>query len=174
MEEGVPQNLGHEWRDLHPFEIPGVRFPTDNTPPNQRRLAENDALVELIQTTEYLEDTPMWGQRDYQFYPLGMVTLLIEEEEGAEEEVEKEENRWVRDCLKEKQSEGLGEVNPEEMEGEMGEDFIPRPLWKEIREIGRKRNGQVLRVIEEEGETSLFLPHNIRVTTKDPTHSCSI
>ena len=62
---GVPENLGHEWRVLHPFEIPGVRFPNDNTAPNQRRLAENDALVELIQTTEYLEDTPMWGQRDY-------------------------------------------------------------------------------------------------------------
>ena len=44
-----------------PFEIPGVRFLTDDTPLNQRRLAENDALVELIQTTEYLEDTPMWG-----------------------------------------------------------------------------------------------------------------
>ena len=59
---------GQEWRVLHPFEIPGVRVPTDNTPPNQRRLAENVALVELIQTTEYLEDTPMWGQRDYRFY----------------------------------------------------------------------------------------------------------
>ena len=69
LAEGIPKNLGHEWRVLHPFEIPGVRCPTDNTPPNQRRLAENDALVELIQTTEYLEDTPMWGQRDYQFYP---------------------------------------------------------------------------------------------------------
>ena len=52
-----------------PFEIPGERFPTDTTPPNQRRLAENDALVELIQTTEYLEDMPMWGQWDYWFYP---------------------------------------------------------------------------------------------------------
>ena len=41
----------------------------DNTPPNQSRLAEDDALVELIQTTEYLEDTPTWGQRDYQLYP---------------------------------------------------------------------------------------------------------
>ena len=41
----------------------------DNTPPNERRLAENDALVELIQTTEYLEDTPTWGQRDYWLYP---------------------------------------------------------------------------------------------------------
>ena len=46
-----------------------MRFPTDNTPPNLRRLAENDALVELIQTTEYLEDTPTWGQRDYWLYP---------------------------------------------------------------------------------------------------------
>ena len=58
----VPENLGHEWRVLHPFELPGVRFPTDITLPNQRRLAENDALVELIQTTEYLEDIPMGGQ----------------------------------------------------------------------------------------------------------------
>ena len=65
LAEGIPENLGHEWRVLQPFEIQGVRFPTDNTPPNQRRWAENDTLVELIQTTEYLEDTLMWGQRDY-------------------------------------------------------------------------------------------------------------
>ena len=52
LEEWIPENLGYEWRVLHPFEVLGVRFPTDNTPPNQRRLAENDALVELIQTTE--------------------------------------------------------------------------------------------------------------------------
>ena len=69
LAEGIPENLGHEWRILHPFEIPGVRFPTNNTPPIQRRLAENDTLVELIQTTEYLEDTPTWGQRDYWLYP---------------------------------------------------------------------------------------------------------
>ena len=89
--EGIPEELGHEWRVLDPFEIPGVRFPTDNTPPNQRRLAENDALVELIQTTEYLEDTPMWGQRDYWLYPLDMVILSIEEEADLEE-VEEEGN----------------------------------------------------------------------------------
>ena len=94
----------------------------------------------------------MWGQRDYRFYPLGMVTLFLEE--GTEEEVEEEENGWVRDHLKEKQSEGLREILPMEME----EDSIPSPLWKEIRELGRKRNGQVLQVMEEEGETSLFLP----------------
>ena len=61
--EDIPDELGHEWRILHPFELPGVKFPTDTMPPNQRRLAENDALVELIQTTEYLDDIPTWGQR---------------------------------------------------------------------------------------------------------------
>ena len=66
--EGLPDELGPEWRVLHPFEIPGVRFPTEDTPPNHRRLAENDTLVELIQTAEYLEDVPSWGQR--RFYPL--------------------------------------------------------------------------------------------------------
>ena len=66
--EGLPDELGPEWRVLHPFEILGVRFPTEDTPPNHRRLAESDALVELIQTAEYLEDAPLWGQR--RFYPL--------------------------------------------------------------------------------------------------------
>ena len=50
--EDIPGELGHEWRVLHPFEHPGVRFPMDSSPPNQRKLAENDALLELIQTTE--------------------------------------------------------------------------------------------------------------------------
>ena len=65
--EGLPDELGPEWRILHPFEIPGVRYPTEDTPPNHRRLAENDTLVELIQTAEYLEDAPSWEQR--RFYP---------------------------------------------------------------------------------------------------------
>ena len=69
LPEDNPDELGCEWRVLHPFELPGVRFPTDITPPNQRRLAENDALVELIQTTEHLDDVPTWGQRDYRLYP---------------------------------------------------------------------------------------------------------
>ena len=175
MKEGVPENLGHEWRVLHPFEIPGIRFPTDNTPPNQRRLAEN-VLVELIQITEYLEDTPMWGQRDYQFYPHRYSKPFYRGRGRGEEEVEveAEENGWVRDHLKEKQSKDLGEVLPIEMEEKMGEESIPRPFWKELREIGRRRNGQILRVMEEEQETSLYLPHNTRITTNDPTHSCSI
>ena len=58
LPEDIPDELGHEWRVLHPFELPGVRFPMDSTPSNQRRMAENDALVELIQMTEYLDDVP--------------------------------------------------------------------------------------------------------------------
>ena len=27
LAEGIPEELGHEWRVLHPFEIPGWRFP---------------------------------------------------------------------------------------------------------------------------------------------------
>ena len=69
LPEEIPDELGCEWRVLHPFELPGVRLPTDSTPPNQRRLAENDALVELIQTKEYLDDAPTWGQRYYRLYP---------------------------------------------------------------------------------------------------------
>ena len=52
----------------------------DSTPSNQSRLAENDALVELIQTTKYLDDVPLWGQRDYRLYPLYTVTPSIEQE----------------------------------------------------------------------------------------------
>ena len=33
IEEEVLENLGLEWRALHPFELPGVRFPADNNPP---------------------------------------------------------------------------------------------------------------------------------------------
>ena len=69
LPEDIPDELGHEWRVLHPFDLPGVRFPTDTMLQNYRRLAKNDALVELIQTTEYLDDVPTWGQRDYRLYP---------------------------------------------------------------------------------------------------------
>ena len=69
--EGLPDELGPVWRVLHPFEIPGVKFPTEDTPPNHRRMAENDALVELIQTAEYLEDAPSWGQRRFYLLQYG-------------------------------------------------------------------------------------------------------
>ena len=69
LPEEIPDVLDHQWRVLHPFDLPGVRFPSETTPSNLRRLAENDALVELIQTTEYLDDVPTWGQRDYRLYP---------------------------------------------------------------------------------------------------------
>ena len=65
LPEEIPDELGRKWRVLHPFDLPGVRLPSETTPSNQRCLAENNALVELIQTTEYLDDVPTWGQRDY-------------------------------------------------------------------------------------------------------------
>ena len=40
LEEGIPEELGHEWRVLHPFEIPGVRFPTDDTPPKSEEISQ--------------------------------------------------------------------------------------------------------------------------------------
>ena len=92
----VPDEFGHELRILHPFDLSSVRFPNDTTPSNQRCLAENDALVELIQTTEYLDDVPTWGHRDYCLYPLIMVTLSIEEEEEETEEIEEEE-KWIQE-----------------------------------------------------------------------------
>ena len=40
--EGQPDELGPEWRMLHPSTIPGVRNPTEYPPPTHRRLAESD------------------------------------------------------------------------------------------------------------------------------------
>ena len=37
LPEDIPDKLDCEWRVLHPFDLPGVRFPTDTTSPNQRR-----------------------------------------------------------------------------------------------------------------------------------------
>ena len=83
VEEEVPENLGHGWRVLHPFELPGVRFPTSTTPPNERRLAENDALVELLSIWKIY---PCGDKEINGSIPLGIVTLSIEEEEEVEEE----------------------------------------------------------------------------------------
>ena len=36
------------WKIHHPYDIPGVRRPTMDTPDNLRRLAESEALVESL------------------------------------------------------------------------------------------------------------------------------
>ena len=53
---------------------------------------------------------------------------------------------------------GFQELLPMEMEEEMEGDFILGHLQKEIRETGKRRNGQYLQVLEEEAEMFLFLP----------------
>ena len=39
-----------------------------------------------MQTTEYLDDVPTWGQMDYRLHPLNMVMPSIEEEVEVEED----------------------------------------------------------------------------------------
>ena len=34
LPEEIPDELGCKWRVLHPFDLPGVRFPTDTMPSN--------------------------------------------------------------------------------------------------------------------------------------------
>ena len=49
--------------------------------------------MELIQTTEYLDDVPTWGQQDYRLYPPHYGDHFIEGEVEEEvEEVEEGEN----------------------------------------------------------------------------------
>ena len=51
------------WKIYHPYDIPGVRRPTMDTPDNLRRLAESEALVESLQTMEYLTEFPTLEER---------------------------------------------------------------------------------------------------------------
>ena len=51
------------WKIHHPYDIPGVRRLTMDTPDNLRRLAESEALVESLQTMEYLTEFPALEER---------------------------------------------------------------------------------------------------------------
>ena len=58
------------WKIHHPYDIPGVRRPTMDTPDNLRRLAESEALVESLQTMEYLTQFPtLEERRDFRCFP---------------------------------------------------------------------------------------------------------
>ena len=74
----------------------------------------------------------------------------------------------MRDLLREIQLEDLEEVPLKDLEGEMEEDSIPKALWKEMRDIGRKRNGQVLQVMGEKEEIFLFPPLQFKNHIKGP------
>ena len=76
-------------------------------------------MVELIQTTKYLEDTPMWGQRDYWLYPPQYGDPFYRGEE-EEVEVEEGENGSMKDPQKD-QMEEWEEDSPMEMEGRLEE-----------------------------------------------------
>ena len=38
LPEDIPDELGYKWRVLHPFDLPGVRFPTDTMPPKSKKI----------------------------------------------------------------------------------------------------------------------------------------
>ena len=58
------------WKIHHPYDIPGVHRPTMDTPDNLRRLAESEALVESLQTMEYLTEFPaLEERRDFRHFP---------------------------------------------------------------------------------------------------------
>ena len=56
-------NPDETWKVFHPYDIPGVRRPTMATPENIRRMSESEALVESVQTMEYLNEFPPMGER---------------------------------------------------------------------------------------------------------------
>ena len=74
----------------------------------------------------------------------------------------------MKDLLREIQLGDLGEVPLEDLEEEMEEDSIPKALWKGMRDIGRKRNGQVPQVIGERGEIFPSPPPQLVDYTKGP------
>ena len=58
------------WKIHNPYDIPGVRRPTMDTPDNLRRLAESEALVESLQTMEYPTEFPtLEERRDFRQFP---------------------------------------------------------------------------------------------------------
>ena len=58
------------WKIHHPYDILGVRRPTMDTPDNLRQLTESEALVESLQTMEYLTEFPtLEERRDFRRFP---------------------------------------------------------------------------------------------------------
>ena len=58
------------WKIHHPYDIPGVRRPNMDTPDYLQRLAESEALVESLQTMEYLTEFPtLEERRDFRRFP---------------------------------------------------------------------------------------------------------
>ena len=154
LAEGIPENLGLEWRILHPFEIPGVRFPTDNTAPNQRRLAENDALVETYSNHKIARGYTDMGTERLPILPPRYGDPFYRGRGRGRRE-------WLGERLFERETnQGFGRGSSHGN----GRRFYSKASLREKSEIGR-RNGQFLQVMEGEGERFLFLPCNTRIAT---------
>ena len=111
--ENIPDELAHKWRVLHPFDLPGVRFPKDTMPPNQRWLAEKMHWWNLSKQQNIWMMYPPGDKEITDFTLLSMVILSTEEE--VEEGVEAEEgesgfrkDKWID--LMEDLEEGISKV----------------------------------------------------------------
>ena len=87
LPEEIPDELSHEWRVLHPFDLPGVRNPTELL------LQIKDVWPKMMHWWNLSKQQNIWmmyppGNREtIDFTHLVMEILSIEEEE---EEVEEE------------------------------------------------------------------------------------
>ena len=100
LPEDIPDELGHKWRVLHPFEPPAVRFPTDTMPQIK------DGWLKMMHWWNLSKQQNIWmmyppGDKEIiDFTPLNMVILSTEGEIEEEVEVEEEDNgfrkgRWI-------------------------------------------------------------------------------
>ena len=114
LPEEIPDELGHKWRVLHPFDLPGVRFPTNTTPSNQRHLAKMMHWWNLSKQQNIWMMYPPGDRGTIDFTCLIMETLSTEEEE---EEVKEEE--WLPGRQIERPERGFAR--------EIGQDNTTRP-----------------------------------------------
>ena len=98
LPEEIPDELGHEWRVLHPFDLPGVRFPADTTSQTKDIWPKTMHWWNLSKQQSIWMKYPCGDRGTIAFTHLIMETLSIEEEvEEEEEEVEEEESGYKED-----------------------------------------------------------------------------
>ena len=80
LPEEIPDELGHEWRVLHPIDLPGVRNPTETTSQTKEGWQRMTHWWNLSKQQNIWMIYPPGDKETTDFTPLIMVTLSIEEE----------------------------------------------------------------------------------------------
>ena len=113
--EDIPDELGCEWRVLHPFKLPGVRFPMDSTPQIRGDWLRTMHWWNLSRLQNICMMYLHGDKGTIDFTPFNMVTPSTEEEVEEEVEVEEDENGFKKDQWID-QMEDWGEDSPMAME----------------------------------------------------------